>query len=122
MRVIFASKENRGRVTPVPGDLIRNIRSGNYINIVIETYPFKNKIAVRSVRYGCTNNGTFKLLNGRRSRLIYFKEGFWSNWEIVEEYQSFDNSELRNKIVEELKDMDTAWRPSDTEINEDDAT
>lgn len=113
MRAIFAAKDNRGQDVPVPGDLIRNIKSGNFINIVIDTYPFEDKIAVRSVRYGDTNNGEFKLLNGRRSKLIYFRKGGWSNWEIVDEYRPFDNSELRNRIVEALKDVDTAWRPAE---------
>lgn len=113
MRSIFSAKENRGRVIPVPGDLIRSMLTGNFINIVIATYPFEDKIAVRSVRYGDTNNGEFKLLNGRRSRLIYFQKDGVSDWEIVEEYRPFDNSEIRKAIVEELKDVDTAWRPAD---------
>ena len=119
MRSIFAARgEKRGREIPVPGDLIRNPDSGNFINIVIETYPcnnqftyFRDKIAVRSVRYGNTNGGDFQLLNGRRSRLIYFDPDWVSHWEIVDEYRLFDNSETRKAIVEELKDVDTAWRP-----------
>ena len=115
MRAIFAAKDNRGRDVPVPGDLIRNITSGNFINIVIDTYPFEDKIAVRSVRYGDTNHGEFRLLNGRRSKLIYFKKGGWSSWEIVEEYRPSDNSVERKAIVEALKNVDTAWRPRETE-------
>jgi len=119
MRAIFSARDNRGCVIPVPGDLIRSTLTGNFINIVIETYPFEDKIAVRSVRYGNTNCGDFKLLNGKRSRLIYFKEGWMSDWEIVDEYHLFDNSELRSKIVAELKNVDTAWRPPIEDNNED---
>ena len=116
---------------PIPGDLIRNsVNSPNYINIVLDvssriTDATGEFVAIRSVRYGATNFHNFKLLDGKRSRSFKYylsaQPAFatWAyayvpplnDWEVVEEFVIADNTRLRSDIVNQLRDVDTAWRP-----------
>jgi hypothetical protein len=116
---------------PEVGDLIRNSGdTSNFINIVLEVSAVqeikhflvkgdRDYVAVRSVRYGATNDGDFKLLNGQRSRSFRFYRSP-GKWDVVEEYVKCDNSTLRAQIVKSMEGVDTAWKPpvitSDDEI------
>lgn len=108
---------------PVVGDLIRN--SGitpEFINIVLEVSPkievaafYGEFVWVRSVRYGATNGGNFKLLDGRRSRGVkyFLKDPCNRGWEVVEEFVVADNEALRDTIVKSLEGIDTTWHESE---------
>lgn len=106
--------------TPQPpqlkaGDLIRNVQTGDLINIVLEVSEWRKSdklsyMEVRSVRYGKTNGDNFLLLNGQRSRQIrYYQRPAYGNWQVVDEYVAADNKELRAEIVNRMKDVNTAY-------------
>lgn len=107
---------------PVVGDLIRNVQTGDFINIVLEVTPMPSPFtndsskwaAIRSVRYGKTNGNDFIQLHGKRSRSILIDERGntckRSRWLIVEEFVQADNKKIRMDILESMKDVDTAWR------------
>jgi hypothetical protein len=95
------------------GDLIRSDATGDFINIVLEIMPNgadPNSKLIRSVRYGKTNRGHFKLLNGQRSRLFQVPSVNRTFWEIVDEYAEVDNQALRANILESMKSVDTTYR------------
>ena len=112
MRHIFCKLTNDRE--PQVGDLIRSEDTMDFINIVLQTerattelIPVAPVLWVRSVRYGNTNGGNFRLLGGKRSRL--FK---WSpKWHVVEEYTRTDNVHLRMHLVKELEGVDTSYHP-----------
>lgn len=107
--------------TPVPGDLIRNMDTGNFINIVLavseKTFHMYGceHVAVRSVRYGKVNGGDLILLNGQRSRSIMMpttaaiNDGAGSKWQVVEEYVKADNEGLRAAILKNMRNVDTVY-------------
>jgi hypothetical protein len=117
---------------PRVGDLIRSKRSGRYINIVLEVSEemsekgihegFRFFRAIRSVRYGDTNLGNFKLLNGTRSRSFKWSRDEEFTWEIVDQleaktelvevtkYVKVDNLAERMNRVKELDGVDTTYR------------
>jgi hypothetical protein len=109
------------REYPIVGDLVRSGHTPDFINIVLEvTEPKKDHVwgnlyvGVRSVRYGCTNKGDFKLLDGMRSRWIKYRleEGsFGYQWAVVDEYVQLDNSKLKQTILWAMKDVDTTYHP-----------
>jgi len=111
-RHIFASiGEHR---FPIPGELIRNIKTGNYINVVIEVTPMPNdeygrkQVAVRSVRYGKTNRNEFIAISGTRSRSILM-DSTSSNWQIVEEYTLMEDRWRVLSMVLNLRNTTTAY-------------
>jgi hypothetical protein len=73
---------------------------------------------IRSVRYGTTNNCDFRLLNGQRSRAFRYILGDrgYNDWDIVEEYVLAGNELARMTIVNRLKDVDTAWRDPNEDV------
>jgi len=107
------------RVAPKVGDLIRNSVTGDYINIVLEVTPETYKgmpdLLIRSVRYGNTNGGNFKLLNGTRSRNFFWNGSTKGCWEVVEEFVKFDNESIRHGIVNRLRGVFTGYRPNTDE-------
>ena len=123
MRHIFAV---RPVITfPVVGDLIRSDATPGYINLVLEVIPIdRTRARVRSVRYGNVNGGFFKPLYGRRSRWIVFDlelcirkihRNSSSCWRLVDEYVPADNIVIRRHLVQSLKDVDTTWRPRNSQ-------
>jgi hypothetical protein len=106
------------------GDLIRSDATGDFINIVLEITPISEELTtywgkkippqgyyyVRSVRYGNTNHGDFKYLNGQRSKLFVVPSINLTNWEIVDEYAAVDNQLLRANILEAMRDVDTSYK------------
>lgn len=109
MKHKFCEVEN----SPLPrvGDLIRSYNTADFINIVLEvtevTVDGVPELAVRSVRYGNTNFGRFKLLAGKRSRSFLWK----GPWRVVEEYTKVNNATFRLQIVASLKGVDTSYHP-----------
>ena len=113
---------------PRAGDLIRNRKTGNFINIILEVGPLKTTrycggmleaVELRSVRYGKTNGQEFLLLNGQRSRQIdyYLKTGF-NHWEVVNEFVLMDNRALREQILEDMKNVDTVYHFPEEDVSE----
>lgn len=108
------------------GDLIRSDSTGDYINIVLEITPIEGTLktywgkeckgeffSIRSVRYGKTNHGNFKLLGGQRSKSFAYPSINLTNWEIVDEYAEVDNRALRLKILESLQGVNTEYNPTE---------
>ena len=114
-RHIFASGPARKFAV---GDLIRRKSTGNFINIVLEVIDKviegKDCQLIRSVRYGDTNGGLFVLLNGERSRWFKIDSYSYPDWDKVIEYTPYDNSRVRDAITTRLKNVDTTWRPNET--------
>jgi hypothetical protein len=121
-----ATGENR---YPKIGELIRNGQTGDLINIVLSIseeqegkFPYNERtgkfVYIRSVRYGDTNGGNFRLLNGKRSRSFkWWKFDLWdpNTWQIVEEFARFDNTEIREHILYLMKNVQTAYIPEEEE-------
>ena len=112
------------------GDLIRSRQNFNYINVVlgvsaVEYESRKSRlhhgevvkipfVYVRSVRYAYTSGQEFRLLNGQRSRAFkFYLEPYGNKWHVVKEVQFVEVSHEENirRILTEMKDVDTAWRP-----------
>ena len=104
MRHVFCSRVNAG--IPAVGDLIRSENSMGFVNIVLEVIKSENKTFIRSVRYGASNGGDFKLLNGQRSRVFEW----YYRWSIVDEYVKLDNIEARKAIVKSCVGLDTGYK------------
>ena len=112
------------------GDMIRSCDNFNFINLVLglsevkyeeprspyfarthEPIPF---VYVRSVRYAYTSGQEFKLLNGQRSRAFkFYLKPYKNKWHVVKEVQFVEISHEENirRILTEMKDVDTAWKP-----------
>jgi hypothetical protein len=117
MQHIFVSREN-GKF-PEVGDLIRRNTTGQFINIVLDVSEIqyggeRQFIYVRSVRYGTTNNGNFKLLQGTRSKSIKFY--LCGIWTIVDEFTVANNMALRRHIVKSLENVDTTYRREESDV------
>jgi hypothetical protein len=108
---------------PEPGDLIRNADTNDTVNIVLslsdEQINLKNGEKfkyIRSVRYAKVNHGSTIYLNGKRSRSFEWygpnELGLGFSWSIVKEVVEIpiDDFNRRQKILEELKDVDTSYK------------
>jgi hypothetical protein len=112
------------------GDLIRSSDNFNFINLVLGVSEVKYEerrvsvfpsrltltpfVYVRSVRYAYTSSQEFKLLNGQRSRAFkFYLETYGNKWHVVKEVQFVEISHEENirRILTEMKDVDTAWKP-----------
>jgi hypothetical protein len=112
------------------GDLIRSSDNFNFINLVLGVSEVKHIerrasvfpsrlgpipfVYVRSVRYAYTSSQEFKLLNGQRSRAFkFYLEPYSNKWHVVKEVQFVEISHEENirRILTEMKDVDTAWKP-----------
>lgn len=113
-RHIFVEDTQR---LPIVGDLIRSINTMQFINIVLEVIPIDSySCRVRSVRYGDTNSGSFKYLDGQRSRWVVYtiippKQRYTNTWHPVKEFIEFDNFVIREQIVYEMKNVYTSYVP-----------
>ena len=112
------------------GDMVRSNDNFNFINLVLgvsevkyeecrssifsSTPEFIPFVYVRSVRYAYTSSQEFKLLNGQRSRAFkFYLEPYRNKWHVVKEVQLVEISHEENisRILTEMKDVDTAWKP-----------
>ena len=134
---------DRYAVTPsvAVGDMIRSHDSFNFINLVLgvsevkyeergssifsstpESIPF---VYVRSVRYAYTSGQEFNLLNGQRSRAFkFYLKPYKNKWHVVKEVQFVEISHEENirRILTEMKDVDTAWKPLPEGATQEDPT
>ena len=119
-------------VTPsvAVGDMVRSNDNFNFINLVLGVSEVKYEerrpsvlpsklgpipfVYVRSVRYAYTSGQEFKLLNGQRSRAFkFYLKPYRTKWHVVKEVQFVEISHEENisRILTEMKDIDTAWKP-----------
>lgn len=111
-RHIFAAVDSKHFAV---GDLIRRHSTADFINIILEVVNDVERglpvQRVRSVRYGHTNGGHFRLLSGKRSKWIS-STYYGGDWEKVIEYTPYQNGTIKANILNSLKDVDTTWRPN----------
>ena len=123
------------------GDLIRSSNNFTFINLVLgvsgvayeergspifsgppKSVPF---VYVRSVRYAYASSQEFNLLNGQRSRAFkFYLEPYRNKWHVVKEVQLVEISHEENisRILAEMKDVDTAWKPLPEGATQEDPT
>jgi hypothetical protein len=123
------------------GDLIRSSDNFNFINLVLGVSEVKHIerrvsvsprrlkrtpfVYVRSVRYAYTSSQEFTLLNGQRSRAFkFYLEPYSNKWHVVKEVQFVEISHEENirRILTEMKDVDTAWKPLPEGATQEDPT
>ena len=127
----FIYRDHHSATPPIAvGDLIRSFDNFNFINLVLgvsevkyeerraRLFPSELKpipfVYVRSVRYAYTSSQEFNLLNGQRSRAFkFYLEPHRNKWHVVKEVQFVEISHEENirRILTEMKDVDTAWKP-----------
>jgi hypothetical protein len=106
---------------PEVGDLIASDNTMDMVNIVLEVSELqKNEHGhefkyVRSVRYGETNKGNFKWLNGKRSRWFKWYGDFmhshrYKDWRRVELFAKFDDEMIRQQVLRELANVNTSYK------------
>lgn len=82
-RAIYPACVDGKKIVPIRGDLIRNLDTNNFINIVHRVYKTPKGTLITSVRYAKTKDKVATYLAGNRTRRFFWED---ANWQIVKEY------------------------------------